>query len=114
MNKVEGKVQLCWNCAKATGFCSWSREFRPVNGWVAKDVRLKMTLPTGTKYIKTFHILFCPEFEYDGMCSRCDLCPDSERKNENYADMCPEFRSNHTSCMNFTYRGVQSWDILLD
>ena len=28
---------LCWDCAKFAGGCVWSRSFRPVPGWTAKE-----------------------------------------------------------------------------
>lgn len=33
---------LCWSCDKAVCGCSWSREFKPVEGWTAvrRDVRV--------------------------------------------------------------------------
>ena len=26
---------ICWGCSKACGHCSWSKEFKPVDGWDA-------------------------------------------------------------------------------
>ena len=47
--------QLCWHCAKATGGCSWSKNFTPVPGWDAKKVV--------KGYVDTYDIRDCPLFE---------------------------------------------------
>lgn len=60
--------QLCWECEKAGGKCSWSRSFIPVPGWNAKPTRvLSYTMGNGEKvkyYIDSYEIHDCPEFEY--------------------------------------------------
>lgn len=48
--KFSSKEQLCWHCEKATGGCSWSKSFTPVEGWTAK--------PSGNSY----RIKACPEY----------------------------------------------------
>ena len=56
-NKFETKDQLCWECAKAVGKCSWTdKSFTPVPGWTATEV-LRQNHPD------TYHITACPEFE---------------------------------------------------
>jgi len=48
--------QLCWNCKKATGGCSWSDSFLPVDGWNAEqsfDSR-------GNEY--SYAVKECPDF----------------------------------------------------
>lgn len=72
-----------------------------------------MTIKKEKRYVDSFNIVYCPEFEYDGMCYRCDLCPDNQRRNENYADICPEYKYNQVVCANYIYRGVRHWDTLL-
>ena len=54
--KERGKPgsQLCWDCAKATGLCPWSRMHRPVEGWTAEKVE--------TNEFTTYHITACPLF----------------------------------------------------
>lgn len=47
--------QLCWDCAKATGRCSWSRTLTPVKGWYA--------VPSAKPGCSTYHIVDCPLFE---------------------------------------------------
>ena len=50
--------QLCWNCKKATGGCSWVDDFVPVIGWDAT--------PTVVDEIEeSFEIKSCPEFVED-------------------------------------------------
>lgn len=46
---------LCWRCKRATGFCSWSREFEPVKGWTAEKTI------TGT--MESYEVKQCPLFE---------------------------------------------------
>ncbi len=52
----------CWKCANAYGGCSWSRNFQPVEGWIAKFVQHTKCVPGFTSY----NIIFCPEFKPDG------------------------------------------------
>ena len=48
---------LCWNCANATGNCSWSENLIPVNGWKA----IYVEKDKADSYI----VLECPEFKRD-------------------------------------------------
>ena len=55
-------VQPCWTCQKASGFCSWSKNLTPINGWVAEK--------TNIYYSKWdprpgYAITECPEFIHD-------------------------------------------------
>jgi hypothetical protein len=59
---------LCWDCEKACGKCSWSREFVPVKGWKAIPTKLfQYTTGKGRKriayYTGSFDVYECPEFE---------------------------------------------------
>ena len=55
----EKSQQLCWDCAKATGRCSWSRRLEPVPGWTATKVeRLSHT----GEIVEGTQITACPEF----------------------------------------------------
>ena len=56
--KENCKEQLCWDCVKATGGCSWSRNLKPVDGWIAKQVKRK----DGET---TYKITSCPQFIHD-------------------------------------------------
>lgn len=51
--------QLCWNCKNACGNCSWSRNFKPIEGWIATPSIIK-----DYEYgdIESYDIKMCPEF----------------------------------------------------
>ena len=34
------KQTLCWECKRACGGCSWSRDFKPVRGWKAEKTKI--------------------------------------------------------------------------
>jgi hypothetical protein len=54
---------LCWECARATGGCSWSREFIPVKGWKAKKTKIKDE--RYYRYYSSYLVLKCPLFVPD-------------------------------------------------
>lgn len=56
--------QLCWSCAKACGWCSWSRKTKPepVPGWTATPCKIKMAINT---YAESYAITKCPEYVMD-------------------------------------------------
>lgn len=70
--------QLCWNCEKACGKCSWSKNFTPVPGWNATPTKIisYTTSVAGNKrhrkkfYIDSYEIHGCPEFELMEMIKR--------------------------------------------
>lgn len=47
--------QLCWSCKNATGGCSWSKSFIPVDGWEATPTLLD-------DRVESFKINACPEY----------------------------------------------------
>ena len=51
---------LCWGCQNACGGCSWSDhwEHKPVYGWTAEMVSIKLNGEQGT----TYNVISCPEF----------------------------------------------------
>ena len=53
------KEQLCWQCQYATGGCSWSNQFKPVEGWDATPHTIR---DCGTSKIHTYRIYSCPQF----------------------------------------------------
>lgn len=57
-NQTQLSEQLCWNCAKCTGSCSWSKDFRPIEGWTATSVYRR----DGGRNVHTYNIIACPEF----------------------------------------------------
>ena len=70
--------QPCWDCKKALGGCSWSRDFTPVEGWIATPTykagnysKKRGRLPP----MKSYQIEYCPEFE-----------PEERRKNASEQD----------------------------
>ena len=56
---------ICWHCARATGFCSWSEKFIPVRGWKATPTEVKIaSRPNGTELTTdSFIVHECPLFE---------------------------------------------------
>lgn len=65
-------VTLCWDCARACGGpkgCSWSREYKPVEGWDAE--RRDVAVWRGdsgrqyTEYAESYVVNHCPEFVPD-------------------------------------------------
>lgn len=59
---MENKQTLCWDCARAVCGCTWSREFIPVNGWMAEETKLKVK---NGDYVTSYHVISCPEFVPD-------------------------------------------------
>lgn len=60
-NILGKKLQLCWDCEKATGGCSWSEKDKaePIPGWDAEpDVMNSDT----DREVQTFRIYYCPQF----------------------------------------------------
>ena len=60
----------CWDCAKATGGCSWSNSFEPVKGWVAVPTKVKIHKsknPTEEmiRDNSSYVVIDCPEFLRD-------------------------------------------------
>ncbi len=53
------KTTLCWDCQNALCKCSWSREFKPVEGWTAIQTTI------GRDRVKSFCVIECPEFRED-------------------------------------------------
>lgn len=61
--------QPCWTCKKYINGCSWSRSFKPVEGWEAEEVLRTYTTGTGEnrkiETIKSYKIIKCPEYDPD-------------------------------------------------
>ena len=71
---VGQNTNICFNCQKACGDCSWSAidpatkkpKFEPVPGWTAKKVMLNLGRnKTKNIFAETYHITACPEFVPD-------------------------------------------------
>ena len=59
-----GKNSLCFDCQNAVCGCSWSKRFEPVEGWVAKPVKLKADNKYN-RYIDSYMVEQCPLFIAD-------------------------------------------------
>lgn len=68
------QVNICFDCKKACGKCSWSGidpvtrkpAYKPVPGWTAEKVMLNCGWSNGRPYFgETYHITACPLFEQD-------------------------------------------------
>lgn len=57
------REQLCWTCANATGFCEWSRKGKPVPGWDAEGLIVKLP---DHRVMLSYDIMHCPKYRYDG------------------------------------------------
>lgn len=55
---------LCWDCAKATGGCSWADSLQPVDGWIAEPT--EKSVFRGDP-LRSFLVHECPEFKRDAM-----------------------------------------------
>lgn len=71
-----GDMTLCWFCDKAVGGCSWSRSFEPVEGWEARETRIKLSKDPATgeqMYDTSFFVMACPEYVVDRYIKTEDL-----------------------------------------
>lgn len=66
-----GKANICFDCQKACGGCSWTEldpatkkpRFEPVPGWTAEKSLLNVGSDRkGGKWVETYHITACPQF----------------------------------------------------
>lgn len=71
---VKSMTNICFDCQKACGGCSWSEldpdtlktRFKPVPGWTAEKVKYQtQAINGGAKFCDTYHITACPEFVRD-------------------------------------------------
>ena len=54
---------LCWDCDKACGKCSWSKRFKPVDGWKAVPTKVWIGGESRHPWGDSFDVYECPEFE---------------------------------------------------
>ena len=54
---------LCWDCEKACGSCSWSRELTPVEGWEVTETGDPTYLLSLRKIVPTVSVISCPKFK---------------------------------------------------
>ena len=91
------RTSICIDCKKSTGLCSWSKKFKPVEGWEAKEVkRSSWGYPQG---FVGYKVIRCPEFERedrDKDCSNCRyvmLCSiDKQAFYKNTGEQCTEYK----------------------
>lgn len=66
------QTNICMECAKACGGCSWTAVaadgktllWQPVEGWTAAPVKINVRAEGGkVREIDSYHITACPEFE---------------------------------------------------
>ena len=50
-NKYANVNSLCWSCAKACGYCSWSCALEPVKGWETRET-----------HSGPYCVVSCPEY----------------------------------------------------
>ena len=60
-NTYFSKNQPCWTCKNCYGKCNWSRDFKPVEGWIAE----KTFIESNEEYADSYKILYCPEYKKD-------------------------------------------------
>ena len=53
---------ICWNCQRATGGCSWSQNFKPVDGWKVQKTSIR---ESGVRNFESVKVLECPKFVED-------------------------------------------------
>ena len=90
------KANICIDCKKACGGCSWSAldpatgkiRFEPVPGWTAEEVTCVMYQSGGgyVKTEKTFKITACPEFEEDVRENRHDCMQLTKEESDWFLD----------------------------
>ena len=64
-SKYSHNGTICWNCKNACGGCSWSREFKPVEGWTATPRTLyqRKSKDNEMTEVIAFSVAECPKFE---------------------------------------------------
>ena len=40
-SNTENRANICFDCKKACGGCSWSKNFTPVKGWLANKTKIR-------------------------------------------------------------------------
>lgn len=66
-------TNICIDCQKACGGCSWTGvdpvtkklRFEPVRGWTAEETIIRCKHRDVRRDIKSYHITACPEFVPD-------------------------------------------------
>lgn len=63
------RTNICFDCQRACGGCSWSRNFEPVLGWEAKPSKLH-SAGGRKREVWGYHITACPLFLRDARRNR--------------------------------------------
>lgn len=65
MTEFNRAKQICFDCKKAVGGCSWSKKFEPVEGWVAEPTFIKQygRQESALNVTQSYRIISCPQFE---------------------------------------------------
>lgn len=53
-------ANICINCKNSSGFCAWSANLKPVEGWTAKPIKKRTS---DGKTVDSYYITDCPKFE---------------------------------------------------
>ena len=69
-NLLNHTTQLCTVCARAVGFCNWSRNLDPVDGWEAVPTKIrhmnnKANETTSIYETNSYRVVSCPLFIQD-------------------------------------------------
>lgn len=56
---------ICWTCQNACGGCSWSRNYVPVEGWIAEKTIRRYTDDHGFRLVESYNVLYCPSYRPD-------------------------------------------------
>ena len=57
---------LCWSCQNACGGCSWSKRLKPVRGWKADKIKIKLYMIGGEDfYSDSYFVRECPKYIAD-------------------------------------------------
>ena len=65
-NCFQANQTICWDCANATGGCSWVDHFVPVAGWQAVPKKMKLHNGIGgRKETGSYVVSECPDFIRD-------------------------------------------------
>lgn len=63
INRHTGNLEtICWHCQNACGGCSWSKKLKPVKGWKAEKIKVKIVKGD---YNDSYIVNECPEFKPD-------------------------------------------------
>ena len=73
------KIHKCWSCSKTYSGCSYSKSDIPIENWIVKP-----SVRAGVG--KTFTVIECPEYVYDGQCIGCFYSTDKTQDNKSF---CP-------------------------